>query len=75
MCNFWFNLKDLQVLYESILHRKLDRGNFQKKMLKLGFLNRLEKQHTGASHKAPYLYSFNKERYNELLYKGIGYMS
>lgn len=70
-----FTMKDLQALYESILNKELDRGNFQKKMLKLGFLNRLEKQHTGASHKAPYLYSFNKERYNELLDQGIGYMS
>jgi 8-oxo-dGTP diphosphatase len=70
-----FTMKDLQMLYESILNRDLDRGNFQKKMLKLGFLNRLEKQHTGASHKAPYLYSFNKERYDELLNQGIGYMS
>lgn len=70
-----FTMKDLQTLYESILNRDLDRGNFQKKMLKLGFLNRLEKKHTGASHKAPYLYSFNRSRYNELLNQGIGYMS
>jgi len=70
-----FTMKDLQTLYESFLNRDLDRGNFQKKMLKLGLLNRLEKKHTGASHKAPYLYSFNKERYNELLNQGIGYIS
>ncbi len=70
-----FTMKDLQMLYESILNRDLDRGNFQKKMLKLGFLNRLEKQHTGASHKAPYLYSFNRSRYDALLNQGIGYMS
>jgi 8-oxo-dGTP diphosphatase len=70
-----FTMKDLQMLYESILNRELDRGNFQKKMLKLGILDRMEKKHTGASHKAPYLYSFNKDRYKELLDQGIGYMS
>lgn len=70
-----FTMKDLQTLYEAILNKELDRGNFQKKMLKLGFLHRLEKQHTGASHKAPFLYSFKEERYNELLEQGIGYMS
>jgi len=70
-----FTMKDFQLLYESILEQDLDRGNFQKKMLKLGFLNRLEKKKGGGSHKAPYLYSFNTERYNELLEKGIGYMS
>jgi ADP-ribose pyrophosphatase YjhB (NUDIX family) len=70
-----FTMKDFQLLYESILARKLDRGNFQKKMLKLDFLNRHEKMKGGGPHKAPYLYSFRADKYNELLKKGIGYLS
>lgn len=70
-----FTMKEFQTLYEKILSRQLDRGNFQKKMLKLGFLDRQEKQHSGGAHKAPYLYSFNLKRYNELVEKGIGYIS
>ncbi|MDF1574389.1 MAG: NUDIX domain-containing protein [Bacteroidales bacterium] len=70
-----FTMKEFQTLYEQILGRNLDRGNFQKKMLKLGFLDRREKQLTGGAHKAPYLYSFNKKRYDELVEKGIGYIS
>lgn len=70
-----FTMKDFQTMYENILDGRLDRGNFQKKMLKLGFLDRHEKQLTGGAHKAPYLYSFNKDRYNELVEKGIGYIS
>ena len=70
-----FTMKEFQTLYEQILNKSLDRGNFQKKMLKLGFLDRHEKQLTGGAHKAPYLYSFNKVRYNELVEKGIGYIS
>lgn len=70
-----FTMKEFQLLYESILGRELDRGNFQKKMLRLGFLKRLEKMKGGGSHKAPYLYSFDTDTYNELLEKGIGYMS
>jgi len=70
-----FTMKEFQTLYEQILNRSLDRGNFQKKMLKLGFLDRHEKQLTGGAHKAPYLYSFNKLRYNELVQQGIGYIS
>jgi hypothetical protein len=70
-----FTMKDYQLLYESILGRKLDRSNFQKKMLRLGFLKRHEKMRGGGSHKAPYLYSFHTDTYNKLLEKGMGYMS
>jgi ADP-ribose pyrophosphatase YjhB (NUDIX family) len=69
-----FTMKEFQQLYESILERKLDRANFQKKMLKLGFLIRQEKLRSGGAHKAPYLYSFDPERYNQLLDQGIGFI-
>ena len=70
-----FTMKEFQTLYEQVLNNSLDRGNFQKKMLRLGFLDRHEKQLTGGAHRAPFLYSFNKKRYNELVEKGIGYIS
>lgn len=70
-----FTMKELQHLYESILEKNLDRGNFQRKMLKLGIFNRHEKQLEGGAHKAPYLYSFDKVKYQELLEKGIGFVS
>lgn len=69
-----FTMKELQHLYESILSRSLDRSNFQKKMLKLGFLERLEKKQGGGAHKAPYLYSFHKEKYDQLLKQGMGFL-
>jgi len=70
-----FTMKEYQLLYEKILQKKLDRANFQKKMLKLGFLDRHEKQLTGGAHKAPFLYAFNESKYQELLERGIGYLS
>jgi len=70
-----FTMKKLQSLYESILERKLDRGNFQRKMLKLDIFNRHEKQLEGGAHKAPYLYSFDEEKYKELLEQGFGFNS
>ena len=42
-----FTMNDMQKLYEAILQRSLDRANFQRKILKLDFLVRLEKQMTG----------------------------
>ena len=70
-----FTMKSLRNLYESILDRSLDRGNFQKKILKLKILNRHEKQLTGAANKAPYLYSFDKAKYHSLLDEGIGFIN
>ncbi len=69
-----FTMSELQKLYESILNKELDRGNFQKKILKMNFLYRHDKLLTGAANKAPYLYSFNKKRYDELTKEGIGYI-
>lgn len=51
-----FTMKELQVLYEAIFARQFPMNNFQKKMLDMGVLERLEKKFTGGSHKAPYLY-------------------
>lgn len=68
-----FTMLDVQTLYESIIQKQLDRGNFQRKMLKLGIFNRHEKLMTGASNKAPFLYSINHEVYSRLLEEGIGY--
>lgn len=53
-----FTMKELQKLYETILDRPFRRDNFQRKMLSLGILERLEKKYTGAANKAPYLYRF-----------------
>lgn len=58
-----FTMKDLQTLYEELFQKRADRGNFQKRILKLNILNRHEKQMNGNAHRAPYLYSINIERY------------
>jgi len=55
-----FTLGDLQILYETILDKKLLRPAFQRKMLSLGILERVAKKWTGGAHKAPYLYRFSK---------------
>lgn len=55
-----FTMKELQILYETILDKPLRRDNFQRKILTMGILERIEKKFTGAAHKAPYLYKFVK---------------
>jgi 8-oxo-dGTP diphosphatase len=53
-----FTMNDLQILYETILDKKLLRPAFQRKMLSLNILERIAKKWTGGAHKAPYLYKF-----------------
>lgn len=55
-----FTMMELQSLYETILETPLRRNNFQRKMLSLDILERVEKLYTGAANKAPYLYRFKK---------------
>jgi 8-oxo-dGTP diphosphatase len=53
-----FTMNELQNLYETILGEKLWQHNFQRKILELNILERLEKKFSGGAHKAPYLYRF-----------------
>ncbi|HEX8018679.1 NUDIX hydrolase [Mucilaginibacter sp.] len=66
-----FTLSDLQKLYETILDKKLDRANFNRKMLSSKFLTYQEEKKTGVPHKAPFLYSFDVEKYNQALRDGL----
>jgi len=56
-----FTMREVQELYEAIYSKPFARNNFQKKILDLQVLERLEKKFTGAQNKAPYLYRFIKK--------------
>ncbi|MDB5239599.1 MAG: hydrolase [Spirosoma sp.] len=62
-----FTMPQLQQLYETILGQRLDRRNFQKRMLSYGILERGEKFQNGGAYKAPYLYRFDREKYQQAL--------
>jgi len=53
-----FTMNEMQLLYETILDKKLLRPAFQRKILSLNILERVAKKWTGGAHKAPYLYKF-----------------
>jgi hypothetical protein len=53
-----FTMKEVQELYEAVYAKAFTASNFQKKILELDVLERLEKKFTGAQNKAPYLYRF-----------------
>lgn len=66
-----FTMPELQTLYEIILGKKLNRGNFYRKMTRYGILEKLAETRKGGAHKAPDLYSFNKDRYLVALKNGL----
>ncbi|AZA50178.1 NUDIX domain-containing protein [Chryseobacterium carnipullorum] len=66
-----FTLSELQKLYEAILGKELNRGNFYRKIKNLGILNKLEEQRRGGAHKSPDLYSFDEEKYAQALKNGL----
>jgi ADP-ribose pyrophosphatase YjhB (NUDIX family) len=55
-----FTMKEVQELYEAIFDKQFARSNFQKMILDLNVLERLEKKFTGAANKAPYLYRWKR---------------
>jgi len=66
-----FTLPELQKLYEAILGKELNRGNFYRKIKNLGILRKLDEQRRGGAYKAPDLYSFDEENYKKALEDGL----
>jgi hypothetical protein len=66
-----FTMPELQKLYETILDKKLDRRNFQRRILGYDIIRRLQERREGGAHKAPYLYSFDLRKYHHALEEGL----
>jgi ADP-ribose pyrophosphatase YjhB (NUDIX family) len=66
-----FTIPELQKLYETILDKKLDRRNFLRKITNIGILNKLDEKKSNVAHKAPNLYTFDKEKYDQVLKNGL----
>ncbi|WP_316932798.1 NUDIX hydrolase [Chryseobacterium gallinarum] len=66
-----FTFPELQKLYEAILGKKLNRGNFYKKIKNSGVLRKLDEQRRGGAHKSPDLYSFDQINYTRALEDGL----
>jgi 8-oxo-dGTP diphosphatase len=68
-----FTMPELQKLYETILNRKLDRRNFQRKIISTGVLKKLNETKKDVAHKAPFLYKFDMSKYKKALKVGMGF--
>jgi len=66
-----FTMPELQKLYEIILDKKLNRGNFFRKMTGYDILEKLEESRKGGAHKSPNLYKFDLQKYETALKNGF----
>lgn len=62
-----FTMRQLLKLYEAILSKKLDKRNFISKINSLDILVKLNEKDMMSSRKGSYLYTFDKEKYEEKL--------
>ena len=69
-----FTMYQLQVLYEAITGKTVDRGNFHHKVMSLKVLQRHGKKMNGAQNKAPFVYSIKTDIYSKLLEKGVEFL-
>ncbi|RYY36895.1 MAG: NUDIX hydrolase [Sphingobacteriaceae bacterium] len=60
-----FTMADIKTLYETILGSELSRSNFQRKILSLDILERVENISAKYSHKAPFSYRFKRNAQND----------
>jgi 8-oxo-dGTP diphosphatase len=66
-----FTLPEIHDLYETVLGKELDRRNFPKKLLSLGIIKKLDEQRSIGAHRSPFLYRFDKRKYDRALKEGI----
>lgn len=56
-----FTLSQLQVAYEAVLGKKLDKRNFRKKFLSLGLIQPTSEFHMEGAHRPARMYKFNSQ--------------
>ena len=66
-----FTMKQLQRIYEVILGKTLDKRNFRRKILDMGFLKKLDETEPGVPHRAAHFYFFDRKRYQQLVKEGF----
>ena len=66
-----FTLPQLQLLYEAIYNKELDKRNFRKKILEMNILEKSDKKDMSGSKRGAFYYTFNTEKYERLLDEGF----
>jgi len=66
-----FTIPQLQKLYEAILGRAIDRGNFRQRILKTKILNKIGTSREKTPNRPPILYQLDKQKYLDSLTQDV----
>jgi 8-oxo-dGTP diphosphatase len=66
-----FTLTEFQAVFETILQREFDKGNFRKKINGLKFLKRLDESQQNVRHRPSSLYRFDAKLFKQYRDKGF----
>ncbi len=66
-----FTLPEIHNLYETILGKELDDRNFAKRLMATGIIIKLNETKKIGAHRSPYLYKFDKTKYEAGLNSGV----
>lgn len=66
-----FTLPEIHSLYETILGKSLDDRNFAKKLSATGIIIKLNETKKIGAHRSPFLYKFDKKKYEQGLKSGV----
>ena len=66
-----FTITDVQMVFETILERKYDKGNFRKKAAQMKFLKKLDETEIGVRHRPSLLHSFDARQFKRFRESGL----
>lgn len=66
-----FTMTEMRIIFETILRKKLDRRNFQRKILSSGIVYKLDEVSKKFGIRESALFSFNKEMYEKAIADGL----
>ncbi|MEY3398606.1 MAG: hypothetical protein RL220_1200 [Bacteroidota bacterium] len=68
-----FTLTEFQAVFETILEKQFDKGNFRKKLVDFKFLKKLNESQKNVSHRPSLLYSFDQKKFQKMKEKGFSF--
>lgn len=66
-----FTLPEIHSLYETILGKPLDNRNFARKLMAAGIIKKLQETRSIGPHRSPFLYRFDKAKYDAAITDGL----